>query len=70
MAGIPDVNRFRRPPVILPPMSRSIDSTTPSKKISDQPKITKQKSAKKPDESQLDKEREDRARFVHNYFIR
>jgi len=63
MTNMPDVTRFRRPPVLLPPMVRAMDSATPSKKSSDQPKISKQKSAIKLTKSVLEKEKDDISRY-------
>jgi hypothetical protein len=65
MTNMPDVTHFRRPPVILPPVIRTLDSTTPSKKSSGQPKISKQKSAIKSSQTHLEKEKED----ILRYFI-
>ncbi len=65
MTTMPDVTHFRRPPVILPPMIRTNDSATPSKKSFDQPKISKQKSMTKLNQSIIEKEKED----ILRYFI-
>jgi hypothetical protein len=63
---MPDFTRLRRLPVLLPPMSRTTESTTSSKKSSGQPKIIKQKSAIKIDKSFLktDKEKDDISRYI------
>jgi len=65
MTTMPDVTHFRRPPVILPPMIRTTDSATPSKKSFDQPKTSKQKSMTKLNQSIIEKEKED----ILRYFI-
>jgi hypothetical protein len=61
MTSMPDITRFRRPPVILPPMIRATDSS-PSKKSSDQPKPIKRKSSVKTNKSALEKEKDDLSR--------
>jgi hypothetical protein len=55
---MPDFTRFRRLPVVLPPMIRTMDSTTPTKKSSGQPKTPKQKLTIKLDKAQLEKQKE------------
>ena len=55
---MPDLTRLRRPPVLLPPMMRTTESTTPLKKSSGQPKPVKQKSAIKIDKVSSAKEKE------------
>jgi len=61
MTNMPDVARFRRLPVLLPPVTRAMDSPTPSKKSSS----TTKKSAIKLDKSlsEKEKEKEDIARY-------
>jgi hypothetical protein len=55
---MPDVAHFRRPPIILPPMIRAMDSPTPSKKPPSPTKTSKQKSAIKLDKSLSAKEKD------------
>ncbi len=60
---MPDVTRFRRPPILLPPMIRAMDSTTPTKKPTSPLKTTKQKSAIRLNKTALEKEKDDILRY-------
>ena len=68
VTNMPDISRFRRPPVLLPPMTRQTDSIVSGKKVSSHAKTTAaaaamtEKSTVKVDQLVMEKEREDRAR--------
>lgn len=63
MTNIPDVSCFRRPPVLLPPMTRQVESRVSTKKMSSHAKTgATQKSTVKVDQSAVEKEKEDLVR--------
>lgn len=63
VTNMPDVSRFRRPPVLLPPMTRQTESRVSTKKIPSHAKTTTaQKQTVKVDQSAVEKEKEDLAR--------
>ena len=61
---MPDVSHYRRPPMLLPPMIRPMDSMTPSKKSTGHPKPPKHKSPVKSAKTSSELERENFARYV------
>lgn len=64
MNTIPEIPRYRRPPVLLPPMVRTVDSFTPSKKSIGHPKPSKQKTPVKSPRTVSQIVKEDIARYV------
>ncbi|CAF3354495.1 unnamed protein product [Rotaria sp. Silwood1] len=68
VTNMPDVNRFRRLPVVLPPVTREIDSTTPLKKTSSQPRIIKQKSAVQIPKPSLEQEKDETSKIVRRSY--
>ncbi len=55
---MPDVTHLRRPPVLLPPMIRAMDSTIFSNESDSSSKTTRRKSAEKLSKSSLEKQKE------------
>jgi hypothetical protein len=55
---MPDITHLRRPPVLLPPMMRTIDSTTLSNELSSQLKSMRPQSAEKLSVSSLERQKE------------
>ncbi len=58
MTNMPDVAHLRRPPVLLPPMSRAMDSTILSNEFDSSSKTMRPKSAEKLSKSSLEKQKE------------
>ena len=58
MTSMPEVTHLRRPPVLLPPMIRTMDLTTPLNESASQSKTTRPKSAEKRSKSSLEKQQE------------
>lgn len=61
---MPEIPRYRRLPVLLPPMVRTMDSITSSKKSTGHPKPSKQKTPIKSPRTASQIVKEDIARYV------